>query len=159
MLDKTQNNSPAAETTSNALAPTHVPAQSNPSRRTALIDRFVDRPAAADFKPSIIGQGVVVRGEIELAGAIHIEGRLIGSVLGTTVASTVHIGTTGLIEGKLVCNAATIKGRFSGELTCDEIEIASSAHVKARVTYRRLSVQPGAVLDGELVVAAIPSVL
>lgn len=120
------------------------------TRATPLLDRFVERNVAADQKPAIVSNGFVIRGEIEGTGTLHIEGVVVGSV----TTSTVHISATGAVEGTLVCTAANVKGRFDGDLDCQELVVASTARLKGRFTYQQLLVQPGAVLDGELVVAA-----
>ncbi len=77
-------------------------------------------------KPSVISEGFSLVGDISADGVLH-------------------------VEGEISCQQLHIKGNFVGQADCDELLIAGKARVNGRVTYRTLSVQRGADIDGSLV--------
>jgi cytoskeletal protein CcmA (bactofilin family) len=101
-------------------------------------------------KPSIISEEVVLTGNIKTPGALHIE----GTVIGDLDVSSLTIGPTGVFEGNVNCRALNVRGKFSGTSDCQELIVASSAQIEAKITYRELTLQRGATLRGELHVAS-----
>ncbi len=98
-------------------------------------------------KPSVISEGFSLVGDISADGVLHVEGQ----VRGTVKTHVVNIGPNGSVEGEISCHQLHIKGSFLGQADCDELLIAGKARVNGRVTYRTLSVQRGADIDGSLV--------
>ncbi len=98
-------------------------------------------------KPSVISEGFSLVGDISADGVLHVE----GEVRGTVKTQVVNIGPNGAVEGEISCQQLHIKGNFVGQADCDELLIAGKARVNGRVTYRTLSVQRGADIDGSLV--------
>lgn len=98
-------------------------------------------------KPSVISEGFSLVGDISADGVLHVEGQ----VRGTVTTHVVNIGPNGSVEGEISCQQLHIKGNFIGQADCDELLIAGKARVNGRVTYRTLSVQRGADIDGSLV--------
>jgi cytoskeletal protein CcmA (bactofilin family) len=105
---------------------------------------------AASSKPSIISEEVVLTGNIKTPGALHIE----GTVIGDLNVSSLTIGPSGVYQGNVDCKAMNIRGKFTGTSDCQELIVASSAQIDAKITYRELTLQRGAVLRGELHVAS-----
>ncbi|MBT9550669.1 MAG: polymer-forming cytoskeletal protein [Hydrogenophaga sp.] len=97
-------------------------------------------------KPSVVSEGFVMRGDIDSAGILHVE----GSVIGTIQADDVNIGTAGLVEGTLTCKNLNIKGQVSGSVVCEELVVAPSAHIKGDVSYVSLTIGSGATIDCEM---------
>ncbi len=98
-------------------------------------------------KPSVISEGFSLVGDISADGVLHVE----GEVRGTVKTQVVNIGPNGSVDGEISCQQLHIKGCFVGQADCDELLIAGKARVNGRVTYRTLSVQRGADIDGSLV--------
>jgi cytoskeletal protein CcmA (bactofilin family) len=82
-------------------------------------------------------------------GTIHVEGSLNGQVQ----VDELTIGSRGQVDGIVNCKIFHIKGRFSGTATCEELTVTSSATVDGHVVYKSLSVQKGASIKGELLLA------
>ena len=100
-------------------------------------------------KPSILSEGFYFKGELSAKGAIHVEGSLNGQVQ----VEELTIGSRGQVDGIVSCKNLHIKGRFSGTATCEELTVTSSATVDGHVVYKTLSVQKGAAIKGELLLA------
>ena len=100
-------------------------------------------------KPSILSEGFYFKGELSAKGTIHVEGSLNGQVQ----VDELTIGSRGQVDGIVNCKNFHIKGRFSGTATCEELTVTSSATVDGHVVYKTLSVQKGASIKGELLLA------
>lgn len=100
-------------------------------------------------KPSILSEGFYFKGELSAKGTIHVEGSLNGQVQ----VDELTIGSRGQVDGIVNCKIFHIKGRFSGTATCEELTVTSSATVEGHVVYKSLSVQKGASIKGELLLA------
>jgi len=100
-------------------------------------------------KPSILSEGFYFKGELSAKGTIHVECSLNGQVQ----VYQLTIGSRGQVDGIVNCKIFHIKGRFSGTATCEELTVTSSATVDGHVVYKTLSVQKGASIKGELLLA------
>lgn len=111
--------------------------------------RGVSNLGASDVnKPSVISEGFSLAGDIVSEGVLHIEGK----TTGTIKAGSINIGPRGQVEGNLACASLHIKGSFSGSAVCSELVVASSAVVKASITYQSLTISRGATIEGDLTV-------
>lgn len=100
-------------------------------------------------KPSILSEGFYFKGELTAKGAIHVEGSLNGQVM----VDELTIGSRGQLDGIVTCKSLHIKGRFSGTATCEELTVTASATLDGHIVYKTLSVQKGAAIKGELLLA------
>jgi cytoskeletal protein CcmA (bactofilin family) len=97
---------------------------------------------------SIIGLGMTVRGDIETAGVVKIEGVVNGHV---TAGQQVLVAKGGQIDGGVDTSEAILGGTIHGAVSAAlRVEIQSGAVVHGDVTTRRISVADGAVLDGAI---------
>jgi cytoskeletal protein CcmA (bactofilin family) len=99
------------------------------------------------MKPSIISEGFELIGDLISTGVVHVE----GSVRGKLALSTITIGSKGVVEGTIQCEALHVKGRFSGTAHCRELTLSADAAVDGQVYYTTLAVQRGAKISGELI--------
>ncbi len=97
-------------------------------------------------KPSVISEGFALVGDLNATGVLHVE----GSIKGTVTTDVVNIGPRGAIDGQVRCKSLHIKGNFVGTARCDDLFIAGKAMVSGRIAYLTLSVQRGAVIEGDL---------
>lgn len=118
-------------------APAPAAAKSNPGNGF-LLERN---------KPSVISEGFTLVGDITAQGVLHVE----GSVRGTVSTESVNIGLTGAVEGRIDCASLQIKGLFAGQAQCRELIVSGKARIRGQITYETLSIQRGALVDGELI--------
>lgn len=95
-------------------------------------------------KPSLISENLRVRGTLESAGAVLIEGTVEGDV---RVASVV-IGEKGSVTGNVVADTIGVHGFVHGNIEARIVELEATAHVVGDTTHRVLRVEKGACLDG-----------
>ncbi|MGH7560769.1 MAG: bactofilin family protein [Gemmatimonadales bacterium] len=97
---------------------------------------------------SIIAKDLTIAGDLQAAGIIRVEGRVIGNV---HAGEQVLLSEGGIIEGDVVTREAVIGGRVHGSVRADErVEVQTSAHVKGDVVSPRLLVHEGGSMNGNV---------
>lgn len=102
---------------------------------------------SANFKstPTIIARDLKIEGEITSAGLIEIEGVIKGSIKGNSVI----LREEGYVEGTIIAESLSIRGKFDGTIRAQNISITSKAKVIGNIEYGSLSVEDGASIDGQ----------
>lgn len=104
--------------------------------------------APAETVISIIGPGMRVVGELETDGTIRIEGTVEGTV---RAGKAVVVGKDGFVDGSVVTQDAVISGRISGQVTAESrLELQASCRIDGDVYARRMQLEEGAILNGNL---------
>lgn len=101
---------------------------------------------------SLIGEGVVVNGEIRFTEGLRIDGTVIGDVLAEGDArSIVVISENARVQGRVSAHHVIINGEVRGPVQSDELlELQPKARVTGDIRYDTLEMHPGALVDGEL---------
>lgn len=95
---------------------------------------------------NILGTGTVVKGEIISNGDFRLDGRLIGTI---NAKGKVVIGTTGSIEGEVICQNADFSGGIKARVTVAELlSLKASAKLTGDIITNKLSIEPGAKFSG-----------
>jgi cytoskeletal protein CcmA (bactofilin family) len=95
---------------------------------------------------NLIGTGTAIEGEIRSNGDIRIDGTIHGSI---TSKAKVVIGSTGLVEGDIVCQNADISGTVKGKTTVAELLfLKSTANINGDIIAGKLVVEVGASFTG-----------
>lgn len=102
---------------------------------------------SANFKstPTILAKDLKIEGDVFSAGLIEIEGFVKGNIKGNSVI----IREGGNMEGELMAESLSVKGKFSGTIRAKNINISSKAKITGVVEYCSLSVEDGACIDGQ----------
>lgn len=106
-------------------------------------------PARID---SLIGAGTRLEGNIVFSGGLRVDGEIRGNVCseGDQPASLV-ISERARIEGEVSVQHAVINGTVVGPVTSTEfLELQPQARITGDVTYARVEMHLGAVVDGRL---------
>lgn len=88
---------------------------------------------------ALIGNQVVIRGDVEFSGGLYVEGRIHGKVIAAEGASgaTLTVAEHGVIEGEIRAQVVVISGRLDGDVHATEkVELTPSARVNGNVHYR-----------------------
>ncbi|RMG83313.1 MAG: polymer-forming cytoskeletal protein [Bacteroidetes bacterium] len=103
-------------------------------------------PSPTSHSLNSLVEGTNVEGTIQSQSDIRIDGTIKGTL---TCNAKVIIGPTGFIDGEIQCRNAVIEGRFEGILNVQELlNIRETAIVSGEVSYGKLIVQSGAVING-----------
>ena len=101
---------------------------------------FLTNPAGSS---TVIANGSTIEGRITAPGTISVS----GSVKGELNASEVVIDKEGLVNGSIFAEHLIIIGKFEGEVSANKITVASTASVKGHLSYKRVAIDNGALLD------------
>jgi cytoskeletal protein CcmA (bactofilin family) len=95
---------------------------------------------------SIIANGVKITGTIDADGAeIQVDGEVEGNVRGGSLT----VGDTGMVKGDVISESVTIHGRVEGSVRARKVMLARNAHVLGDIVHQSLSVEMGAVFEGQ----------
>jgi cytoskeletal protein CcmA (bactofilin family) len=105
---------------------------------------------AEKFKDAetIIGASIKVKGNFVGQGNIVIEGHLEGSI---RTEADLFVGEKARIVANIEASQATINGEVKGNLKIhDYLSIGSAAKIFGDVVYSEISIEKGAVINGQL---------
>lgn len=103
---------------------------------------------SSDGRKLIIGEGITLSGEIENCDQLIVEGTVEATLNG---AKLLDIAEKGIFYGSVDIEEAVIAGRFEGDLTVDgRVTITSTGTVTGTITYRELTVEAGANIEGKI---------
>ncbi len=97
-----------------------------------------------------ISQGTIIEGKIKTTEDLRLDGTIVGEVKSE---KKLVLGQTGKIEGTVICNDSSIKGRIEGELTVKGVlHLLSTALIKGKIKARKMIVDEGAAYNGECLI-------
>jgi cytoskeletal protein CcmA (bactofilin family) len=107
----------------------------------------------SDKVETIIGKRVVINGDINFAGGLYIEGKVLGKVLAESGAdSLITLAKEGCVEGEIKAPQVVISGRLIGDVYCSErVELTETAHIQGNIHYKLIEITAGATVSGQLV--------
>ncbi|MFA5854626.1 MAG: polymer-forming cytoskeletal protein [Patescibacteria group bacterium] len=106
--------------------------------------------AAANETETVIAPSVRVEGDFVSEGNVRIEGMVTGSI---ATERDLIVGEAAKITANVQARNGTIAGELHGNLRVfDRLELSSTARVYGDIQAKVLSVAPGAVMRGQLVI-------
>lgn len=103
---------------------------------------------------NLIGSGTVIKGDIKSNGDIRIDGTLMGSV---NSKGKLVVGTTGNIEGEIICQNADFSGTIKAQVTVQELlSLKATAKLNGDVITNKLAIEPGALFSGSCSMNNLP---
>ncbi len=111
----------------------------------------IDMPTASEFFENdpdvfLVGRGFTLVGEVRGRGLCVVDG-VIDGVLDTV---DVKINSQGSVNGELKCSRLDVNGRIKGVVDANEVILRSQANVEGKLTYAIISMESGAIVDGEI---------
>ena len=97
---------------------------------------------------TIIGNDVVIKGEITVEKGLRVDGRIEGTV---TTKGTVHVGETGQLAAEVKGCTVLIEGQVKGNISAsDRVTLKATSNVNGDLTANKLIVNDGARFSGNL---------
>jgi cytoskeletal protein CcmA (bactofilin family) len=91
---------------------------------------------------NIIASNTTIVGDVISEGDFRVDGKVEGII---KTSGRVVIGKLGIVIGKIACTNADIEGKFSGELSVENLlTLKATAKISGEVAINKLSVEPGA---------------
>ena len=110
------------------------------------VRKSVDEPPT-----SMIGADIVVTGNIEAGVDMKVEGRIVGDVR----CATLILGDKSCVQGSIFADRVRVSGRVEGAIETLDLAVEATAHIVGDVTYSRLRVLSGGILEGKMTRRAI----
>lgn len=103
----------------------------------------------------LIGKTARIRGDIDFAGGLHLDGRVVGHVRADSgAASTLSISETGCIEGSVEASNVILNGTVTGDIRASgRVVLGPRSKVHGDVYYGVIESALGAEILGRLVPA------
>jgi cytoskeletal protein CcmA (bactofilin family) len=96
-------------------------------------------------KPSIISEGFEFVGTITSEGTLNIA----GVVRGKITAKSVLVDVEGLVEGELNADLLMVKGKVTGDVRCQDLNVGPRAIVDGTIAYQNIHIQRGGKVAGK----------
>ncbi len=102
---------------------------------------------------TLIGGGVVLRGELRFSGGLYVDGQVVGQVRGDEgVEAMLTVSEQGRIEGEVHAPVVVINGEVQGDVHAHRrLELGPKARIHGNLHYRVLVMAAGAAVNGHLV--------
>lgn len=102
---------------------------------------------------NLIGNGTNIIGDIKSNGDVRIDGVLTGNI---SISGKLVVGTTGKIEGHIICQNADISGEIKGKINVSELLILkASAKLAGDIITGKISIEPSATFTGTCSMGAL----
>ena len=102
---------------------------------------------------NLIGVGTTISGAITSSGDIRVDGTLKGSI---NTKGKVVVGSTGVVEGDVVCQNADISGELIAKISVSELlALKSTAKLEGDIVTNKLAIEPGATFSGSCSMGAV----
>ncbi len=102
---------------------------------------------------SLIGRQTEILGDVRFSGGLYLDGRVKGMIVSSAEkAATLSISETGIIEGDVKVPVVVLNGTVNGDVWATErLTLGGKARVVGNVYYKVLQMEPGALINGQLV--------
>ncbi|MGN2243418.1 polymer-forming cytoskeletal protein [Frateuria sp. GZRR33] len=112
--------------------------------------RRTDRPDGSN-DTSLIARGTVIRGDLRFSGALHLDGRIEGTVLADGEDAVFTVSEYGQVQGDIHVPHVIVNGSVQGDIHAGErLELAPLARITGDVHYRTLEMAGGAQVNGRM---------
>ncbi|PID71885.1 MAG: cell shape determination protein CcmA [Desulfobulbus propionicus] len=105
--------------------------------------------SSKDAISSIIAHDMKITGEIVFQGKSRIDGFLKGDLNGEYLI----LSETGKVDGDVRVDTLICHGKIEGNIQAKTVHVHSSASIQGKLIARSLTVEPGALLTGEICAA------
>lgn len=117
-----------------------------------MLGRDKKSPIDTSGGQTLIAPSAEVRGDIQFAGGLHVQGKVVGNISVSRDGGRLVVGETGSVEGEIRVPRVVINGRVKGDVYATEhLELAEKAVVEGNVYYTMIEMVMGARVNGKLV--------
>lgn len=110
---------------------------------------------ASEDCPNVLAKGTEFTGTIEVSDSIRLEGKFKGEVW---TQATLHVVSDANVQAKVQAGYVVIGGRFKGDVNCEQrIDLLAECRATGSLVTRALTVEEGAVFDGDVAMTRKPA--
>ncbi len=108
----------------------------------------IAQPGPTERVTSVLGTGIIWKGQLSGAGGVRIEGAFEGEI---ALRGLLVVGETGRVTcQQLRANVVIVAGAVSGDITAEKVEIRSTGRVWGNVVTAAFATEEGAFLRGQI---------
>mgnify|MGYP006428846649 FL=1 len=102
---------------------------------------------------SLMGFGVTIKGNIQFAGSLRVDGRLDGRVdIRPEKRGTLIVSKHAVINGPVYVTNLVVDGTINGDVwVTGRLECRANGKIKGEVKYQKITLMEGAVIDGRCI--------
>jgi len=117
-------------------------------RRSSDTQPVSSQPLIPERVTSVLGPGVVWKGQLSGSGGVRIEGAFEGEI---NLRGLLVVGESGRVTcQQLRANVVIVAGAVRGDITAEKLEIRSTGRVWGNVVTAAFSTEEGAFLRGQV---------
>jgi cytoskeletal protein CcmA (bactofilin family) len=106
-------------------------------------------PDTARSEMSLIGESVVIRGELSCSEDLYIDGQVEGTI--DPKGNRLTIGPNGRVKANISACAVIVQGKLEGSIQAsDRVDLKQSAVVTGDIATQRISIDDGAYFKGRV---------
>lgn len=110
-----------------------------------------DRQPGGSLETSLIARGTVIRGDLRFSGALHLDGRIEGSVEAEGDEAMFTLSEHGEVQGEIRVPHAVINGHVTGDVHVrTRLELAPQARIDGDLRYHTMEMAAGAQVNGRM---------
>lgn len=95
---------------------------------------------------NLIGNGTSITGNITSNGDVRIDGTLKGNI---SISGKLVVGSSGNIEGNVICQNADISGKIHGKVTVTELlSLKATSKLLGDIVTGKITIEPNATFTG-----------
>jgi cytoskeletal protein CcmA (bactofilin family) len=116
-----------------------------------MLNRKRSERSNTSHETSLIARGTVIRGDLRFSGALHLDGRIEGTVLGEGDDAMLTLSEHGQVQGEIRVPHAVINGHVTGDVHVSaRLELAPQARIDGDLRYHTLEMTAGAQVNGRI---------
>jgi cytoskeletal protein CcmA (bactofilin family) len=116
-----------------------------------MLNRRRNERTSTSHETSLIARGTVIRGDLRFSGALHLDGRIEGTVLGEGDDAMFTLSEHGQVHGEIRVPQAVINGHVTGDVHVSaRLELAPQARIDGDLRYHTLEMAAGAQVNGRI---------
>jgi cytoskeletal protein CcmA (bactofilin family) len=119
---------------------------------------FTERPAtyakgpspspsssASKMVPSIIGEDLVITGNVASKGEIQVDGEIQGDIH----CGSLLLGDKATIQGSVIAEDVVVRGKVMGSIRGLRVTLQAQSHVEGDIFHQSLAIEQGAYFEGK----------
>jgi cytoskeletal protein CcmA (bactofilin family) len=116
-----------------------------------MLNRRRSERRTSSPETSLIARGTVIRGDLRFNGALHLDGRIEGTVLAEGDDALFTLSEHGEVQGEVQVPHAVINGHITGDVHVSvRLELAPLARIDGDLRYHTLEMAAGAQVNGRI---------
>jgi cytoskeletal protein CcmA (bactofilin family) len=109
-----------------------------------------ERQHASD-DTSLIARGTVIRGDLCFRGALHLDGRVEGTIVAEGENAMFTLSEHGQVDGEIRVPHAILNGHVTGDVQVTaRLELSAQARIDGNLRYHTLEMAAGAQINGNI---------